>query len=564
MKRRREIVGLCVLIEVLIGFTAFCAVVEYYRNYGPIRGVFLEPDFACVIAIDNDGNAIPNQRFAYWPNSGPGGTYDNEWTIKNIGPYLEGGQTVELLFFAEGYVPNKITSGATGGEWLQISLVPEATISGQITAAGTGSPLEDAYVLAAKEVIDAWDIYLGVTDASGQYEIKMMEEGQYDILASYPDYNFPIITGISLSEGQDLTNFNIAGEGGKIEGTVLTYNGSPIEGAHVILSGPTDFAVATDSSGQYEFVGLGTGTYTVEALLPGGMTDTSIIETNVSVTEGQTTIVNLVAGGGTISGTIQTTSQQPIEGVKVTAIMVNTFYMSEAFTNSGGTYSINNLQPGTYLVTVNPGNRNYVASRRGGVQVTNGNTSTVDFELGLEGMIQGRVTNDSGNPILGAMVSAVDPSQWTSIDDVWATPAITDADGYYTIRHLRESSNYAVCVKAENFVSDSTINVNAVTGQTTTDIDFSLGTSGGAISGTVYESDGQTPVLNTIVAIVVDGESWGMAITGLDGTYCLSQLQAGTYQVCALADGFLSQTLSNIVVTVPNENSGNDFTLMSE
>lgn len=564
MKDRRQIPGLCALIVGLISSAAICATNERpYRNYGPIKGVFLQPEFACAIAIGNDGNAIPTQRFAYWPDPLDAGTYQNEWTIKHIEPYLQGGQQVNLLFFAEGYLAKTITTGADSG-WLQISLDPEATITGQITAVATGAPLADAYVVAAKEVNDAWMAYLDVTDTSGHYKITNMEGGGYELEVYYPAYNFPTLTDINLQQGDHLTGQDLAGTSGRITGTVSTYGGSPIEAAYVLLSGLEDGQTVTDSSGHYEFVGLVGGNYILEAIWPEGINSTTIRYTYVSVTDGQTTVADLIAGGGSISGTVLTTSQQPVVGAKVLVLMAYTGYTSEAVTGSGGMYSINHLQPGTYLVTVDPQETPYVASRRGAVQVTDGITTTVNFELGPEGRISGRITDSPGNPISSALVTAVDPCHWTSIDDVWSVPAATDAQGCYTIRHLRQGSNYAICAKAENFVSDSTTGVSVIEGQTTAGIDFSLAGSGGAISGTVYQSDGQTPVSNAIVAISVDGKSWGQEITESDGMYRLSGLQGGTYRVFALAEGYTLQGLTGIEVTESSDNSGNDFTLTSE
>jgi hypothetical protein len=50
-------------------------------------------------------------------------------------------------------------------------------------------------------------------------------------------------------------------------------------------------------------------------------------------------------------------------------------------------------------------------------------------------------------------------------------------------------------------------------------------------------------------------------MTNSNGQYSLTLLQAGVYTVTACADGYSMEILDNIVVTVPYENSGNNFTL---
>jgi len=208
-------------------------------------------------------------------------------------------------------------------------------------------------------------------------------------------------------------------------------------------------------------------------------------------------------------------------------------------------------------VTVNPNGNDYVASKIDGVTVTaNQETPNQNFVLGPAGKITGRITNTSQAPIEEALVLAVDTS---NMNEEYI-PTKTDSNGNYIINYLR-TGTYTIFVTADGYVSDSETGVSVTAGQTTSNKNFTLGTSGGTISGTVYESDGTTPIEGAIVECNSEGKSWGSTMTNSNGRYSLTLLQAGTYKVVACADGYSMEILDNIVVTVPYENSGNNFTL---
>jgi len=55
-----------------------------------------------------------------------------------------------------------------------------------------------------------------------------------------------------------------------------------------------------------------------------------------------------------------------------------------------------------------------------------------------------------------------------------------------------------------------------------------------------------------------------MTTTDSNGDYSLTLLQAGTYEVLALAVGYVHESITDVVVTGTQENSGNDFSLETE
>jgi len=408
------------------------------------------------------------------------------------------------------------------------------------------------------------------TNSSGNYTINKLPAATFTVTVLYgvSAYDFTDNEDIAVTAGNTTSGVDFVGATaatGKISGTVTETNGTTaIEGANVIARNSSNKTVdidKTDSNGDYELSALATGTYTVTAWRSTGGKIAEV--SNVSVTNGQTTDQDLSAAGGSISGTVENSSQSPIQGAILTAIKDGKVYT--ATTDSSGDYTIQFLPAGDYQVTVDPNNNDYVASKIDDVTVvTDQETSNQDFTLGQDGKITGTVKDTSEVAIEGALVMAIEPDDAENDPDVAFIPTTTAVDGTYTIAHLRTSQDYIIMVSAEDYVSDSEEDVSVTAGQVTSGKNFTLGISGGTISGTVYESDGQTQIENAMVQCSCPGKSFASVMSDSNGDYSIALLQAGTYEVTAYAAGYEEETLSNVVVTGTGENSGNDFTLDDE
>lgn len=442
------------------------------------------------------------------------------------------------------------------------NLAAEGIITGKVTKSDGTTGIPDISVVAENSSGFSRD---EITDNNGNYTIDKLPAGTYIVTGVDLNYTLSENGGNVVTAGSTISGVNLVGVNGKISGTVTKSDGiTPIEGVIVCAEDSSGEFVTddiTDSSGNYELKGLATGSYTVEAERPEGL----IAEVSgVSVMDGQTTNRDLVAEGGSISGTVKNSSQSPISGAILTAMKGIKIYRTTS--DASGDYIVEALPAGTYQVTVDPNNNDYVASKIDDVTVVSGQqTSNQNFTLGPDGKITGTITNTSQEPIEDVFVLAIEPNDVNDDPNVISifVPTKTGSDGNYTIRHLR-SGTYTIFVSADGYVSDSEMDVSVTAGQTTSGKNFCLGTSGGTISGTVYKSDGQTPIENAVVQINVDSKSWGSTISDSSGDYSLTLLQAGTYEILALADGYESEILDNIVVTGTGENSGNDFTLDEE
>ena len=116
--------------------------------------------------------------------------------------------------------------------------------------------------------------------------------------------------------------------------------------------------------------------------------------------------------------------------------------------------------------------------------------------------------------------------------------------------------------------------VTVSSGADTGDIDFTL-VLGGSVSGTVYQTDGSTPIMG--MAIVAEhqpsGTLLGFAMSGPDGSYSIDGLHAGEYLVRSMdfvGLGYAQEYYNNVAdagsattvtVVALDDTPGIDFTL---
>jgi len=443
----------------------------------------------------------------------------------------------------------------------------EAIIKGKVIKPDN-TPIVDTVVFAKK---DGWEFSLagftGLTDSQGNYTINNLPAGTYTVTGLCPGYEIEPVENKTVMVGQTLENVNLIGTvevviNGRIAGTVTKANRtSPIEDAGVVAIDATSKTVTvdiTDSSGNYALEGLDTGTYTVKC----DDSDGPIAKvSDVSVTNGNTTNLDMSRENeGAISGSVRNSNQVPIQGAVLWALRKSGGEPYMAATDIDGNYVIKCLPAGTYELTVDPNENDYIADNIDDVIVLEDQAKpNQDFTLvGPAGKITGKIIDTSQVGIDSALVLASDPS---APDEV-CIPATTDTAGNYTVRYLR-TGTYTISVCADGYVSDSEIDVPVTAGQTTSGKDFTLGTLGGTISGTVCESGG-APIEGAMVQCASEGKSWDSAFTDGEGNYAIPLLQAGIYRVHASALGYNVETLTGIEVTVPGENSGNNFTLQKQ
>jgi hypothetical protein len=258
---------------------------------------------------------------------------------------------------------------------------------------------------------------------------------------------------------------------------------------------------------------------------------------------------------GTISGTVtDSITALPIGGATVCISTSGTCGSTTTTTAGNGTYTLSNVAPGSYQVTASA--TAYVTQSATNVVVATGATTTQNFALVPNpGSIGGKVTDMvSSAPIAGATVCTGTDATCSP----GSNTTTTAVNGTYTMSGLTEGS-YQVNVVATNYVSQSVNSVSVTPGATTTK-NFALVPNPGSITGTVKDSVSSTPISGATVCISTGGTCSGTSTTtAADGTYTLSLLAEGSYQVTASAIGYSS--LSATVNVAPGTPTTYGFAL---
>ena len=389
---------------------------------------------------------------------------------------------------------------------IQISTIITPASNGKgfsgIVYAASGVPVSGALVVASGSEGSG----IATTNPSGQYLIdKGLKAGTYTVRAIKEGYlneeteNVQVTVGIETSG----INFNLtrsAGISGKITDAV---SGLPLQNIMIVAYvGSITFGWqgTTDSNGNYNLAtNLATGTYNVTVLMPEGHVMKS---RSVPVTAGvQTTGIDMALDrSGIISGKATAIpSGTLLANVTIYAIVEEGGqYFGYTQTNATGHYRISNgLGTGTYTVYASYGSSFDTAI---GVNVTAGmETPNVDFQLvasppPASGIITGKVTDMSSNPIVNAHVTA------------GSGEAETDSNGNYVISSGLPTGTYTVHAQAAGYQPQNTTGVHVIENQVTPNINFQLSPipteQSGRISGTVQGETNPIPELPYPIAIM--------------------------------------------------------------
>jgi hypothetical protein len=243
------------------------------------------------------------------------------------------------------------------------------------------------------------------------------------------------------------------------------------------------------------------------------------------------TMVDQATGGGTLQGTVTDTTGAVVVGARVQAVGPVT---RNASTNRDGVYRFIGLPPGTYDMTVTAPDYNQATAT--GVVVAEGQTTTQDFVLTGQGILEGTATDSQGMVIAGARVQAVGPVTRTTM---------TDSNGFYRLRLVVGTYDVTVSIFAYD---PATANVQINDGMTTSQ-NFTLTLSPAhSVSGTITSGVTGLPVPNTTVRVL--NTPIPPVTSDQNGMYQIPSVPEGTYDLRASpppGTGLTPRTVSIVV-----------------
>lgn len=301
--------------------------------------------------------------------------------------------------------------------------------------------------------------------------------------------------------------------GPAVVGVVVDAAGSAA-GVEVSVDAPpgVETAAVTDATGRYRLDGLpGLGTYRLRYERAGNGSVTSIV-----YVRGLLTLVERVTlpAEAFVFGTVTDGAGQPVADAEVTLKSTTSSSIPSAtVTTAGdGTFRFPALAPGGYSVSsvVADGfDFWYAASEDDGVlgvrvQVTAGQTTVLGLKLARSTALSGRVTNDRGEPVVGARLVH------RGID--FRTLTYTDADGRYAT--IAPPSGQLSVLDDSGFHSGWTAPLTLVEGTSTT-VNVVLRSLTATLEGRIVDDTGAP----------LEGREVGrQSITGHDGVFSVKVL----------------------------------------
>ena len=343
-----------------------------------------------------------------------------------------------ILPVAEAYMDN-------------IEGIADGNISGRIVSGESGiGNVSGMLTLGEKK-------YPFVTDSDGYFYLTGVTPGTYKadlevegLLHEKTSDEIQILAGGTESVILEVT-------GASVSGTVTDQDGNAVEGAEIIVKNEKRVLhTCADEDGVFYVEGIPTGSYQIRAEAEGYIPSQEQ-KLDLKIGDQFDDIdLKINLSSGSIKGTVIDENGQALAGVRITSEMSDTW----ALTDEYGIFELKNLW-------VDDGSARYkfLAEKEGYVsaefeaEVSLGEVTAVDTVVLKEdiGFLEGRVIDNSGNPIQGAAVVISGPADYYTQ---------TDENGYYSQDEMI-SGKYTVTVSAEGYMNNIRQNTEITYGMCT-------------------------------------------------------------------------------------------------
>jgi hypothetical protein len=352
--------------------------------------------------------------------------------------------------------------------------------------------------------------------------------------------------------------------GGVVSGRVLDELLNPVAGAQVTIIDvlATPFATVTDGDGNYFIEGVNGGSgfvsFTIRALNPTNG-HIAVLQRSLGQPGGFAQLNLIVIAAGSVRGAVlQPDGQTPVgAGVRIDIFRPNDFQsLATTFTNEAGEYEFPLVTLGSYAVEARA-----IDGGRGRASIAvldSGETVDAPITLLGRGTVVGTVLDGANQPVPNAELkfSARTVFGYEPSISVSAQP-----DGTFSFENVQVGEFQ---IEARNPVGGAAGSVSGRVDshlqQVTTDV---VVASYATLQGTVYRSDGVTPVPNADVSV---GGAFGSLFTRTDeqGRYRFDFVRLGTTRVDAYDRGTSGRGSAIVTLTTNGQVVTQNITMVGQ
>ena len=426
-----------------------------------------------------------------------------------------------------GTVTSNGSSGVGG-----ICVSARAAITGSFAAAITAA--DGTYVISGLAAATNYNVEFNTTGCGSA--------------GANPSYAHSVSYTSLVSAPQSAVNETLPAAA-SISGTVTSNGTTPLAGICVVASSFTSSSFGsaiTASNGSYTVSGLSSGSsYNVSFNTPdcgssgANPSYASSVSSGVAVSAPQSSVNETLPAAVAISGTVTSDGTTGIGGICVSATSITSRSAGNAITASNGSYLITGLTSGTYYLSFNTSicNGDTNPAYAGGISyasTVSAPQSSVNETLPAAVSITGTVSNATTSAGIGGI--CVSASSTTSSTFGYA---LTSGNGAFSIGGLAAGSYHVAfntfdCNGSSDPAYATTVAYSSTVNAPQSAVNETLtpngsGSSGATISGTVT-SNGTTGV-GGICVVANSGSAFGYALTATDGTYSISGLATGAYNI---------------------------------
>lgn len=357
---------------------------------------------------------------------------------------------------------------------------------------------------------------------------------------------------------------------GKITGVAKRYDVTGAEesdhGGTVVYIPGTSFSAYTDSAGNFTMSGIPQGSHTIRAQYSGySYAEKSDVLLQATSSDAPETSIEeefaLTFGKGIVKGSVvlsDATSSSAFSGIDIVITDTTNKYTYSASTTSAGAFSITDVYPGTYTAEISKDG--YETAAITDISVVGASVTSIPVTSlqVIGGSVSGSVAIDGKTDLSGISILAKSGEGKSFF-------AITDSTGAFSWEKVSPGT-YTVSASYPGFRTSSVSGIVVTIGGNIENVLIpQLVESTYSITGKVF-LEGLLSGFEGTSVLVSDTTTLkqvASTVTGTDGTFSVSDIDAGDYLLTVSRDGYLTSNSTVVSVGTTSIATAEDITLQN-